>query len=183
MDYLKIRKNNRRASAVYFAIAYLCLVPDEILDLMDLPASLRSQINEIKAEDDSYGMGAAAFAFFASNADLTDQDRLVVGQLSALAGCDILNKHVITKHRMDGEDVLTNVTNFKAISGYFTESDVNERVVGDGMYEEIERIIPYIEQYDRNVKDKAHSWFKGTAGDNEQPVSEAWWSWIPGVGK
>lgn len=182
-DYLKLRKDNRRASAVFGAVSILTVIPDEILDLLNIPSTLRSQINDLRSEDDTDGMAAAMFAFFMSNSDMTEQDRLVVGQILTVAGGDILNKHVVTKYRLDSEDVLTNVDNFKAIALMFTESSQTERIIGDSMYEELERLANYIEQYDRGVKDKSKAWFKGKLGDVELPVEEAWYSWIPFLGK
>lgn len=179
-----MRKDLRRAFAQDGLISALAIWPDEILDTISLNSEVLSMISDARAGDDTFGKATAMIAFILSNADLTEQDRLVVGQILGVAASDIMNKTIVTKNRLDSEDVLTNVTVFQDIKSAFTASDSVTHFVGDAVMEECERIIPYIEQYDRSVKDKSKQWYKsGNVNDSEQAVDEGMWSWVPGVGK
>lgn len=183
MNFVQQRRANRQAITAYMAACILAALDDEILDLMGIPAPLRTAIYEIRTDDDYMGKAAAFFCFSISNRTLSDSDRLVVGQTLTVGGGGILANKVVSKLYLDDEDVLRNRTILQSTYDALTKASTITPLAGDALLEEGIRLHDYYEQYSSEVKDRSLAWSKGGTGDSEDPKEGGWFDWIPGFGQ
>jgi len=185
MDYKGLIKEQRKAAVYHSVVCLLAALPDADVELLDLPGELLGAIMEARAGDDSLGVAAAYAGAALSNADLTPQDQLVVGQVLVVAGARILRGGVATVSVYDAADVTQNQTVFENLTDWIKGTPAVTALVGDAWMENVEATLKYIEQYDRNVKDAAIRYTRsGEEGEKEHPDdTPKWIDWIPFVGK
>lgn len=182
---MNLRKQLRADAVRQLFVCMLASLPTEELDLVSLPYDLKMDVMEAKTDDDYLGKGAAYAVASLSNAPLTDQDRLVVGQIFLIGGAKILSGGIVTKAVLDAANVLENRNVFSGMVDWISKYGNTPRRTGDAWAEELERIFTYVEQYDRDVKDTSIQWNKREGeGDIETPSDiTPWLEWIPFVGK
>lgn len=180
-NYRTIRNEERKAATYHLMTCMMSVCDDTSLDLLGIPASLRADINAIRAnEDDFAGCAAASFAFNISNSDLTEQDRLVVSQILAVAASAVALKKVVTKSMLDGKDVLKNKSILTNLIDWCSEASAPQALVGDAILEQGQSLLEYVEQYNSAVLDKSQQWFKGGGKMEDETASEPhWFNWIP----
>jgi len=181
---MDVRKQLREQFLRDSVISILAVMDDDILDLLGLDPSIRASINEQKTGDDTMGKAMALFGFFITNTDLTDQDRLVVGQSAAVISACALRKRVATKQIFDAEDVLQNKTVLTGLIDWFDAAPFTMRCFGDARNEQVVKLTEYIEQYDRDVKDKARKYIDlGEKNEDESASEGGMLDWVPFVGE
>lgn len=173
-DYRTLRNEERKAAIYHLALCTLAVFDDDVLDTMGISPSMRGMINSIRADEDDYaGCAAAFFSFMISNYDLTDQDRLVVGQSLGVGSSAVLNRKVATKSMFDAADVLLNQDILERIVTWVKEAPAPNVLIGDAVFEQGKELLTYIEQYNRAVLDHSRQWSKGGTNEDETAQEES----------
>jgi hypothetical protein len=99
-----------------------------------------------------------------------------------------MDQKVLTKRVFDDADVLTNTSVWGDIRDMFDSSNGVAALIGDAYYEQVDALVKYTEQYDRNIEDGRVQYVKGGEGENESPESSGnWWEslldWVPFYGR
>lgn len=181
-DYRTLREEERQAAAYHAGMCVLAVFDDNVLDLMNIGPAARSYVQKVRAKEDDYaGVAAAYFGLMISNYDLTEQDRLVVGQCLAVTSSCVLDRKVATKLAYDAEDVLTNVNVLSELKKWMNEVDAPRVLSGDAMMEQGVSLLAYMEQYNREILDKSRSFTKGGTGDDEAADEDpSFFGWVRG---
>lgn len=167
-DYRTLRNEERKAAIYHLAVCTLAVFDDDVLDLMGLTPTMRGMINNIRADEDDYaGCAAAFFGFMVTNYDLTDQDRLVVGQALAVASSCTLTQKVATKSVYDAADILLNQDILTSLGTWIESAPAPKILIGDAVFEQGKDLLTYMEQYNRAVLDQSQQYSKGGTNDDE----------------
>lgn len=174
MDYKNFKTAQRKSALWQGCTAFMCFLRDEDLDLMGLSSETRSDIDKMRLTDDWPGIGMAFFLMSVSNSDITDWDRVVLGQIMNASSGTIIAKRVLQKSVLDGQDVLSSRTAFKQMYDWFSKSNTVVHLNGDAFDEEVVSVINYIEQYNRDIPDRSFAYINsGEQGDDETPQIES----------
>lgn len=156
-------------------LAILSTIPPMVLDMIDLPSDVVRDVDDTRLDDDNMGRSAALYSFFLSNAEMTPQDRVVVGQILACAASNIFNENVLTKRGLDKIDALKNTSLFADIGEWFSTVSGTSFVTGDAEREEVSKLDKYIEQYDKTIKDQSLRWTSGgDISDDESATTSSY---------
>lgn len=168
LERLKMREAQRESSVVFGACSMLALLPERDLDLLDLPVEMRTAIAKIRRQDDYAGVGVAYFVTCASNAASTSVDKTVMGQIMGVASSCILQGKVPTKAVFDKNDVLTDSSTFSTLMDWIkADGPASGMLQGDAWLENVDALVTYVEQYNRDLSSSSSLLKFGSEGNNE----------------
>lgn len=184
-NYKEFRDVSRQAAVYWAMICFFAAMSDADLALLELDGDIRSNIAKARSSDDFLGIAAAYAGSMLSNSDMTEQDRLVVGQALAIAGSRTLSGGVATKTVYDEANITENQTVWGNFLDWIGTTPKVTRLYGDAWWENVESIVKYTEQYNRDIKDATIKYTNSketneTEGPDDTPL---WMDILPFVGR